>query len=250
MLTRPPLTLARHGKREKIQRLLRPLFELIGIDSWSWPGLNGLDRKLAHHLTMRNGWFVEAGAYDGFQQSNTYHLERFQGWRGVLIEPLPELAVRCREMRPKSTTICCALGPPELAGKSIKLRHAGLMTMAQGILGNDAMERDRATKGLKIQGMPDEEIVVVSPVRTLTEVLVETGTPTNWDLLSLDVEGMEVEVLRGLDFDRFRPKSLCVEIRHENLSAVSKMLEGFYREPTILAAYQHYSDYYFEIRTQ
>ena len=49
----------------------------------------------ARHLTRRGGVFVEAGANDGYAQSNTYYFERMRGWSGVLIEPVPELAHHC-----------------------------------------------------------------------------------------------------------------------------------------------------------
>ncbi len=50
-----------------------------------------MDRKLQAYLPD-GGFFIEAGAYDGFRQSTTYYLEKFRGWRGLLVEPIPELA--------------------------------------------------------------------------------------------------------------------------------------------------------------
>jgi hypothetical protein len=55
-------------------------------------GLNELDVKLANHIRFRRGFFVEVGGNDGISQSNTAYLERYLGWRGLLIEPIPELA--------------------------------------------------------------------------------------------------------------------------------------------------------------
>ena len=55
------------------------------------PSLNALDDKLAQYLDFNNGYFVEAGANDGFKQSNTFYLENARGWKGALIEPIPEL---------------------------------------------------------------------------------------------------------------------------------------------------------------
>ena len=56
--------------------------------------LNYIDDKLEKYLDFRNGFFVEAGAYDGVDQSNTYYLEKEKGWNGILIEPIFENARR------------------------------------------------------------------------------------------------------------------------------------------------------------
>jgi FkbM family methyltransferase len=240
----------RETRREKLAALCRPWLEASGISWLSRPGLNGLDMKLAALMPREGGFFVEAGAYDGFRQSNTYYLAKKKGWRGVLIEPLPWLAAMCGKLRPESQTVCCALGPPELAGTTLQLRHAGLMTMARGSFGDDAMEKKRAAAGLEIQGLPADEVLVDAQVRTLTEVLAGTDTPADFDLLSLDVEGMEAEVLRGLDLDRFLPKALCIEVRHENLPAVVRLLESRYAEPLLLSSNPHYADCYFALASQ
>jgi FkbM family methyltransferase len=238
------------SRRDRLFNLVRPVLEWCGIGWLSRPGLNGLDRQLERLLPKRGGWFVEAGAYDGFQQSNTYYFAKLKGWRGVLIEPLPQLASRCQNRRKEATVVCCALGAPEDTGSTIRLRHAGLMTMVCGALADDATEHARASNGLEGQGLPPLEQFVEAPVRTLTEVLVETGTPANFDLLSLDVEGFEVAALRGLDLTRFVPRAICVEVRHENLAAVRCMLDGHYEKPIILTTNASYADCFFAVKTQ
>lgn len=236
------------SRRDRVYNLVRPVLEFLGIGWLSRPGLNGLDRRLEELLPRRGGWFVEAGAYDGFQQSNTYYLAKIKGWRGVLIEPLPELAERCRRLRKESKVVVCALGSPEEAGGTVSLRHAGLMTMVRGALADDATERARASSGLSGQGLEPLEQFVEAPVRTLTEVLAEAGTPRNFDLLSLDVEGFEVSALSGLDLERFLPKAICVEVRHENLAAVQRLLAGRYEEPVVLNSNASYADCFFALK--
>lgn len=235
------------SRRDHLLNLLRPVSEFLGVSCLSRPSLNGLDRALERLLPQRDGWFVEAGAYDGFQQSNSYYFARMKGWRGVLIEPLPQLAAICRQKRPESLVVTCALGAPESEGLSLQLRHAGLMTMACGILGSDEKECQRAAEGLAVQGLPAEEQLVTASIKTLTSVLEMTGSPPDFDLLSLDVEGAEVEVLRGLDFKRFRPKAICVEVRHENLAAVQCLLQDHYEKPIYLTSNASYADCFFKL---
>lgn len=236
------------SRRYHLLNLLRPVFEFLGISYLSRPSLNGLDAALERLLPQRDGWFVEAGAYDGFQQSNSYYFARMKGWNGVLIEPLPQLAIRCRQRRKESIVISCVVGAPEDAGSTVRLRHAGLMTMVCGALADEATEHARAAAGLKGQGLPPLEQFVEAPVRTLTDVLAESNTPKNFDLLSLDVEGAELAALRGLDLQRFRPQAICVEVRHENFAAVQRLLEEHYETPIFLTHNASYADCFFALK--
>lgn len=223
---------------------VRPWLEKCGIALLSRPALNRLDRKLAQLLPQRGGFFVEAGANDGFRQSNSYYLARFRGWRGILVEPMPHLAALCKQARPESTTVCCALGAPEASGQGVALRHAGLMSHVSGILSDEAGERQRAENGQRIQGMPAHDVMVKAQVRTLTEVLIQAGAPPQFDLLSLDVEGYEVEVLRGLDLSRFCPQGICVEVRHGNKAAVEAILSPSHTLVEVLHHAKDHADYF------
>ena len=46
-----------------------------------------MDKKLLKYLDFRNGFYIELGAYDGLNQSNTYYFEKYLDWTGILIEP-------------------------------------------------------------------------------------------------------------------------------------------------------------------
>jgi FkbM family methyltransferase len=196
--------------RNALGAVRRALFERLGSDRYSRPALHGMDRKLARHLPHRNGFFVEAGAYDGFIQSNTYWLERFHGWRGVLVEPIPHLWRQARRRRRACTVVNCALVPPEREGQTISMRYGGLMSLVPGAKGGGADEESHVLAG-DMHGLDDTYGLEVAG-RTLTSVLDEAGAPADIDLLSLDVEGFEAEVLRGLDLTRFRPRFLLVEM--------------------------------------
>src|ERR1700742_3539599 len=95
--------------RKKWRGHRRPLYELFGSDRWSHLALNDLDHKLKKYLDFENGSFIEAGGNDGLSQSNTYWFERFRGWRGILIEAVPEKAEESTRNRPKAKVVNCAL---------------------------------------------------------------------------------------------------------------------------------------------
>src|SRR5689334_13139538 len=94
---------------KRVGRPLRRPLEQLGLVKPVSFGLNGLDQALLNFIGSRGGIFVEAGANDGLSQSNTAYLEFYLGWRGLLVEPIPELAVACRLNRPGAIVEQCAL---------------------------------------------------------------------------------------------------------------------------------------------
>jgi FkbM family methyltransferase len=170
----------------------------------------GIEDRIGEVVDLsRPGFFCEAGAADGLSQSNTYWLERVHGWRGALVEPIPAMAERCRANRPGSHVTEAALGGPDRAGETVTLRFAGLMTITEGGFGTPDEEDAYIERGLKTQGIAESYRVEV-PVRTLESVLDEAGAPEDLDFLSLDIEGYEAAVLRGLG--RFAPRAIVIEM--------------------------------------
>lgn len=204
--------------RNRLAALRRSLFERFGSDRYSHPALHDLDRKLATWLPQRDGFFVEAGAYDGFIQSNTYWFERFRGWRGVLVEPVPHLFSQARRARPGSRVVNCALVPPDHPEPKAVIRYAGLMSLVKGARGGSGDEDEHLRAG-DMHGLDDVAYDISVPARTLSSVLEEAGAPSRIDLLSLDVEGFEAKVLRGLELDRFAPRFIVLEMDTEERRA-------------------------------
>ncbi len=193
-------------------RLRRRRLEARGDYSRSSPALDDMDVKLAKHLDLTTpGFFVEAGANDGYHQSNTYNLERVRGWRGVLIEPVPSLYRAARRERPKAVLFNCALVSSDHEGNSVRLVYGGMMTTVAGT--RESLTADRAwvqAAHAAVQEKPEHEFEV--PARTISSILDEINAP-EIDLLSLDVEGFEVQALRGIDLERHAPRWILVEIR-------------------------------------
>src|SRR5262245_53916520 len=104
-------------------RFVRRLAETVGSDRYSHVALNDLDRKLARYLDYHDGFFVEAGANDGIRQSNTYWFERFRGWRGILVEGVPELVAAARRNRPGARVFEAALVANDSI-RSVKMKTA------------------------------------------------------------------------------------------------------------------------------
>lgn len=194
--------------RNSLRRWWRRSFELFGSRRYSWPALNNLDRTLYEYLHENGGFFIEAGANNGYDQSNTYYLERFLSWKGILIEPIPSLYKICKHERSKSLVINCALVPSDYERPDIEMFDAGLMSIVKATKCPDD-EKDHLDKASKAQKGIKPFLCRV-PARTLTSILDEYKT-TRIDLLSLDTEGYELNALKGLDLDRYHPKFILIE---------------------------------------
>ncbi|HWF25460.1 MAG TPA: FkbM family methyltransferase [Solirubrobacteraceae bacterium] len=202
--------LRRLGWREPVIELLlagrrarRRAFERFGSARYSRPALHQMDRKLNVVIDRDGGFFIEAGGFDGYTQSNTYYLERFRGWRGLLVEPMPDLAAQAR-MNRTATVFQCALVRAGHPGDSIEMEFGDLMSTIRGL-----HDDDWTAPGL-ILGWRDHRTERV-PARALSDLLDEVGSPAV-DLLSLDVEGYETEALAGLDLSRHAPAWILVEM--------------------------------------
>jgi FkbM family methyltransferase len=203
----------------------RALFELAGSDHYSHLALNDLDRKLANYITCRNGVFIEVGANDGLAQSNSYWFERFRDWRGILIEPVPDLANACRRNRPWATVVNSALVSTDKT-RSVQMQTANLMAFVSKSFARPDDEQRHLQKAIEVQRLETVTEIEV-PARTLSSILSELGT-SRIDLLSLDVEGYEIEVLKGLDTSRHRPRYILVET--VRLPEVLEVLADLYQE--------------------
>lgn len=148
----------------------------------------------------RAGFFVEVGANRPQQESQTWHLEQL-GWTGVLIEPQPDLAEELRRRR-SARVFAVACSAPGNAGRSMRLHVAGALS---------ALDRDRMAPGA------EPERVIEVPVRTLDDILADACAPVAFELLSIDVEGHELEVLAGFDLARWRPRLVLLEDHVGNL---------------------------------
>jgi len=159
-----------------------------------------------------HGFFVEVGANEPRLRSQTWHLER-ANWNGILIEPQPALASRLRAER-RSLVVEAACSSPSNAGRAMPLYVAGPLS---------SLDRLSMAPG----AIPSGTVAV--PVRTLDEILTENGAPERFEFLSIDVEGHELEVLRGLSLQKWRPRLVLLEDHVSDLRAHRHMRTHGYK---------------------
>ena len=210
-------------------------------------GLNGLDLRLIETIQpQRGGYFVELGANDGVRQSNTWKLQQAFAWTGLLIEPSPIRYRECvlnRSFARTPQVRCAACVPFGFAQPFVEMEDADLMSVAKGLDVDDGAARIHADVGSQFLEDPRFRYVYGSPARTLTSLLDEVQAPLDFDLLSLDVEGNELAVLKGLDFTRYRPRWILVEVRG---AEVGQHLQGLgYTQQATLSQNDSYADVLF-----
>ncbi|MBN2106043.1 MAG: FkbM family methyltransferase [Deltaproteobacteria bacterium] len=201
--------------------------------------LNQLDVKLLPYIDFPNGFFIEVGANDGISQSNTLYFERYKGWKGLLIEAIPGLAEKCRQNRPKCIVENCALVAAAYPEKTVEMRYCNLMSLVKGSLNSDEDEKKRILSGMQHLAKDEKTYIVKVPAKTLSEVLNKHSIE-HIDLLSLDVEGYESQVLKGIDFNKQRIEFMLIEARdREDIEAV---ISHLYKPIAILNTTESYSD--------
>ena len=189
----------------------RFLAQITGTKYW---GLNNLDKKLIKIIGTKPGFFVELGANDGISQSNTKHLEMFHGWRGVLVEPFATNFSKLSKTRSRLThSVNAACVGFEYPKSHMELTYSNLMTTPMEGQSDILDRKLHAEAGLRFL-KPNEIISTFSAkALTLNSILDGAAAPSTIDLLSLDVEGGELEVLKGIDHTKYRFNWILVESR-------------------------------------
>lgn len=167
--------------------------------------LHELDEKMDRYLKdIENGFYIETGASNGIWQSNTKLLNERYNWTGLLIEANPIIVQQCRLNRPNDIVENFALVSEATYKKTESVsgyfQFTDYNTSLRAHVSNDR-EKERID-------WVHEPIAV--PCITLTELLIKHKVE-KVDFFSLDVEGYEMEVLNGLDFQRWSPTFILVE---------------------------------------
>lgn len=163
-------------------------------------GLENEILKLSNY--KKNGFYVDIGAYDGVNGSNTEFLEKL-GWDGICIEPLKGVFDKLVKNR-NCTCLNCAIWTEDNIISFMSL--SGYTEMLSGVLESyDERHLLRIKNELSHHGGNSEIIKVQS--KTFDSVIKQTDI----DFISLDTEGAELGILQSIDFNKFNINLICVE---------------------------------------
>lgn len=147
----------------------------------------------------RKGFFVEFGATDGIELSNTYLLESVYGWEGIVCEPAKIWRDRLVKNRKCLIDYRCVYNETGHLVDFNETRTGALSTI-DAFSSSDLHSLTRA-KGRKYS------VETIS----LNDLLVECNAPNQIDYLSIDTEGSEFEILQAFDFNKWQVGILTVE---------------------------------------
>jgi FkbM family methyltransferase len=155
----------------------------------------------------RSGFYIDVGAHHPFRFSNTCYFHRL-GWRGINIDPNPDCIEAFRKARPLDTNVCVGVSDVTKTLLYHVFNEPALNTF------DPALAAERA--GLACYRLIETREI---PVRRLDELLSENlERGQSIEFLSVDVEGLDLQVLRSSDWRRFRPKALLVEDRTADIA--------------------------------
>lgn len=166
--------------------------------SWSQCGEDLIMRYLFDLLQIARPSYIDIGAHHPWYYNNTYLFYR-QGARGINVEPDPSLYARLRSGRRHDVNLNMGIGPHE----------AEMDFYVMSIRTLNTFSATEARKYVERHGL---RIVDTRRVRVQTFAqAVDAHMGRTPDLVSLDVEGLDLDILRSIDFSRYRPHVFCVE---------------------------------------
>lgn len=182
------------------------------MDTWSQFGEDVLIWEFFGQ--SKDGVFLEVGAHHPTKISQTYLLET-QGWKGVLIEPQPRLAALLRDNRPGSVVFEFAVVGPGKTGDAYLVIPA-------------CSEAAAYITFEKPVALPVPARVELVKTSTIDSLLRRSGFD-RVDLLSIDIEGLELEALRGFSFEKYHPRLVLIEDHLETLDKHRLLVANHYR---------------------
>lgn len=158
---------------------------------------NSQDIMVLDQLNFKkNGFFVEFGAGNGVEFSNTFLLEKKFNWKGILAEP-------------------CKSFHKEIFSKRNCIIDQRAVSNVTGLKVNFVEFENKHFSKINTKSSKNKTNYSVFTV-SLMDLLNEYNCPNEFDYLSIDTEGNEFEVIKNLDFNIYKPSIISIEHNHEN----------------------------------
>lgn len=173
--------------------------------SFSYYSQDGEEIYLAEKFGgLEKGFYVDIGAYHPYKFSNTYWAYK-RGWNGINIEPNKNGYALLEKHRARDINLCCGVGE-----QSGNLDYYEFAEPAFNTFDKSEFEGKR---------IPDR--VVNIPVYRLEEIL-EKHSVDKIQFMDIDVEGMELSVLKSNNWNKWKPEFILVEQKGMNIEELEK----------------------------
>lgn len=187
------------------QLLVNAFFKHVRT-SYSQSGEDIIISDLFNRLNIQHPSYLDIGANDPIALSNTYRLYK-RGSKGVCVEPNPALCEKLRKHRSRDICLNVGVAFNDLREADFYLfpeKFNGLSTFSKEEAdfweqtGNDEIGRHKVERVIKIKLLP------------INEIMKTYFSP--WpNLISIDVEGLDFEIIKTIDFQQFKPEVFCIE---------------------------------------
>jgi FkbM family methyltransferase len=175
------------------------------LESCSQQGEDLIVESIFNYLEIQPSKYLDIGAADPVRWNNTYRFYR-RGCRGVLVEPNRALAAKLRAVRPGDIVLEVGIGTTDRGSADYYLIGG-----PQGEMLNTFSREDAELAVANSKGRNWIESVAQMPLVHINRVLDEHFRAAAPDFLSIDIEGLDHDVLASLDWGRWRPKVVCAE---------------------------------------
>jgi len=200
--------------------LVRPLWRKIWIERFLKSYSQRFEDLIIDEIlgNKNPGTYLDIGAYDPHRLSNT---KRFydRGWRGCNVEPNPRRFERFVQNRPDDINLNIGLSDSDG-----KLTFYDVVPEAYSTFSAERVE-ELKKQGAKIRGR------IEVPVITMKDLFARYLSETTVDFCTIDTEGLDLRILEGNDWSKFRPRVICVEVslseRHQEGATELVSVESF-----------------------
>lgn len=191
----------------------------------------GQDKYIYEHFFkgIEKGTFLDIGAHDGVNKSNSFFFEKTLGWTGICVGPIPEVFDRLKSNR---NCICVNAGVSDKNGVSKFWRIEGYSEMLSGIVDNyNEKHKERIEKEIKEHNGKKTEIdIKIYDINTL----LKEYNFSHIDYCTIDVEGSEEKILSVLNEKEFDISVFTVENNYQDKTLRKLMKSKGYKLESIV----------------
>lgn len=174
--------------------------------SYSQFGEDKIIEYLFYHIGLQKPKYLDIGANEPRYISNTYYFYE-HGGNGICVEPNPFLCKKLKKIRPRDIIINAGVGTDNITEADFYLfpdYANGLSTFSE----KEALHWQQV--GMFGLGKVKFEKIIKIPLIEINTI-IKDHFETVPDLLCIDVEGWDLQILKSLDFKKYKPKVICVE---------------------------------------
>ena len=185
--------------REKLYQFVPPPLASLKYESFSQAGEDRILDYFFHSMKVKNPSYLDIGANHPIYCNNTYFFYK-NGSHGVCVEADPSLFDYLAKIRKNDKCLNIGITFDERKEADFYIFSAP----ALNTLSKEEAEYREKNGSYKI------ERVIRIPLKTINDIIAENFDKTP-DLVSIDVEGIDLEIIKSLDFGKYRPLAFCVE---------------------------------------